>query len=56
MVLGKTSRSRNWLTTTNAVVAYIPFVGYVTIMMSEHPWIKTVLLCISGLVVVMQRE
>lgn len=39
-----------------SVFAYIPFVGYVTIMLSEHPWLKTVMLGIMGLVVVMQRE
>ncbi|KAL2022837.1 hypothetical protein VTK56DRAFT_4368 [Thermocarpiscus australiensis] len=39
-----------------SVVGYIPFVGYVTIMLSEHPWLKTVMLGIMGLVVVLQRE
>ncbi|KAK3935573.1 microsomal signal peptidase [Diplogelasinospora grovesii] len=39
-----------------SVVGYIPFVGYVTIMLSEHPWLKTVMLAIMGLVVVLQRE
>jgi signal peptidase len=39
-----------------SVVAYIPFVGYVTIMLSEHPWLKTVMLGLMGLVVVLQRE
>ncbi|CAG8980715.1 hypothetical protein HYALB_00012121 [Hymenoscyphus albidus] len=39
-----------------SVVAYIPLVGYVTIMLSEHPWLKTVMLGIMGLVVVLQRE
>ncbi|KAI1774889.1 microsomal signal peptidase 18 kDa subunit [Hypoxylon cercidicola] len=39
-----------------SVVAYIPFVGYVTIMLSEHPWLKTVMLGIMGLLVVLQRE
>jgi hypothetical protein len=34
----------------------MPFVGYVTIMLSEHPWLKTVMLGIMGLVVVLQRE
>ncbi|TDZ20890.1 Signal peptidase complex catalytic subunit SEC11 [Colletotrichum orbiculare MAFF 240422] len=38
------------------VVGYIPFVGYVTILLSEHPWLKTVMLGIMGLVVVLQRE
>ncbi|KAF2998339.1 Signal peptidase complex catalytic subunit [Neopestalotiopsis sp. 37M] len=39
-----------------SVFAYIPFVGYVTIMLSEHPWLKTVMLGIMGLLVVLQRE
>ncbi len=39
-----------------SVVGYMPFVGYVTIMLSEHPWLKTVMLGLMGLVVVLQRE
>jgi signal peptidase len=39
-----------------SVVAYIPFVGYITILLSEHPWLKTVMLGLMGLVVVLQRE
>ena len=39
-----------------SVVAFIPFVGYVTILLSEHPWLKTVMLGLMGLVVVLQRE
>ncbi|VBB84409.1 Putative Signal peptidase complex catalytic subunit SEC11C [Podospora comata] len=39
-----------------SVVGYMPFIGYVTIMLSEHPWMKTVMLGIMGLVVVLQRE
>lgn len=39
-----------------SVVGYIPFVGYVTIMLSEHPWLKTVMLGIMGLFAVLQRE
>lgn len=39
-----------------SVVAYIPFVGYVTILLSEHPWLKTVLLGLMGVMVVLQRE
>lgn len=39
-----------------SVVGYIPFVGYVTILLSEHPWLKTVMLGMMGLVVVLQRE
>ena len=41
---------------TGSVVGYIPFVGYVTIMLSEHPWLKTAMLGIMGLMVVLQRE
>ncbi|RQM06023.1 hypothetical protein DH86_00003848 [Scytalidium sp. 3C] len=39
-----------------SVVAYIPFVGYVTILLSEYPWLKTVMLGMMGLFVVLQRE
>ncbi len=39
-----------------SVVGYVPFVGYVTIMLSEHPWMKTAMLGIMGLLVVLQRE
>jgi len=39
-----------------SVRGYIPSVGYVTIMLSEHPWMKTVLLGIMGLMVILQRE
>ncbi|EON96373.1 putative microsomal signal peptidase 18 kda subunit protein [Phaeoacremonium minimum UCRPA7] len=39
-----------------SVVGYIPFVGYVTIMLSEHPWLKTVMLGLMGLMVMLQRE
>ncbi|KAK7748703.1 Signal peptidase complex catalytic subunit [Cytospora paraplurivora] len=39
-----------------SVVGYIPFVGYVTIMLSEHPWMKTAMLGIMGVFVVLQRE
>lgn len=34
-----------------SVVGYVPFVGYVTILLSEHPWLKTVMLGIMGLLV-----
>lgn len=39
-----------------SVIAYVPFVGYVTILLSEYPWLKTVMLGIMGLMVVLQRE
>ncbi|KAJ5235073.1 uncharacterized protein N7469_004241 [Penicillium citrinum] len=39
-----------------SVRGYIPMVGYVTIMLSEHPWLKTVLLGLMGLMVMLQRE
>lgn len=39
-----------------SVIGYIPFVGYVTIMLSEHPWLKTVALGLMGLTVMLQRE
>ena len=39
-----------------SVVGYIPFVGYVTIMLSEHPWLKTAALGLMGIMVVLQPE
>lgn len=39
-----------------SVRGYVPAVGYVTIMLSEHPWLKTVILGIMGVMVVLQRE
>ncbi|KAF2006975.1 signal peptidase complex catalytic subunit sec11 [Amniculicola lignicola CBS 123094] len=39
-----------------SVVGYIPFVGYVTILLSEYPWLKQAMLGIMGLMVVLQRE
>ncbi|KHN93752.1 microsomal signal peptidase 18 kDa subunit [Metarhizium album ARSEF 1941] len=39
-----------------SVVGYFPFVGYVTILLSEHPWLKTVMLGMMGLLVMIQRE
>ncbi|KAL4765404.1 signal peptidase complex catalytic subunit SEC11 [Aspergillus foveolatus] len=39
-----------------SVRGYMPMVGYVTIMLSEHPWLKSVLLGIMGLMVILQRE
>ena len=39
-----------------SVRGYVPAVGYVTIMLSEHPWLKTVMLGIMGIMVVLQRE
>jgi hypothetical protein len=34
----------------------MPYVGYVTILLSEHPWLKTVMIGLMGLMVIMQRE
>lgn len=39
-----------------SVLGYVPMVGYVTILLSEYPWLKTVMLGIMGLTVVLQRE
>ncbi|KAL2164848.1 hypothetical protein VTH06DRAFT_144 [Thermothelomyces fergusii] len=53
------ARGQDYLTRKDivgSVVGYLPFVGYVTIMLSEHPWLKTVMLGIMGLVVILQRE
>lgn len=39
-----------------SVVGYVPFVGYVTILLSEYPWLKTAMLVLMALTVVLQRE
>jgi len=39
-----------------SVVGYVPMVGYVTILLSEYPWLKTAMIAIMGLTVVLQRE
>lgn len=39
-----------------SVIGYIPFVGYVTILLSEYPWLKTAMLGFMALTVVLQRE
>ncbi|KAF2747984.1 signal peptidase complex catalytic subunit sec11 [Sporormia fimetaria CBS 119925] len=39
-----------------SVVGFIPYVGYVTILLSEYPWLKQAMLGIMGLMVVLQRE
>ena len=39
-----------------SVRGYVPAVGYVTITLSEHPWLKTVMLGIMGVMVIFQRE
>ncbi|PNS20783.1 Signal peptidase complex catalytic subunit SEC11 [Sphaceloma murrayae] len=39
-----------------SVKGYVPFVGYVTILLSEYPWLKTAMLVFMGITVVLQRE
>ena len=39
-----------------SVVGYVPYVGYVTILLSEYPWLKTLLLVAMGISVILQRE
>ncbi|PHH92125.1 hypothetical protein CDD83_8798 [Cordyceps sp. RAO-2017] len=39
-----------------SVIGYVPFVGYITILLSEHPWLKTVMLGLMGVLVILQRE
>jgi signal peptidase len=39
-----------------SVVGYIPLVGYVTILLSEYPWLKTVMLGFLGLMMLIGRE
>lgn len=53
------ARGQDYLTQSDvigSVIGYVPFVGYVTIMLSEHPWMKKVLLGLMGVMVVLQRE
>ena len=39
-----------------SVFGFIPYVGYVTILLSEYPWLKTAMLGLMGVTVVLQRE
>jgi signal peptidase len=39
-----------------SVIGFVPFVGYVTILLSEYPWLKTAMLVFMALTVVLQRE
>ncbi|KAF2500019.1 signal peptidase complex catalytic subunit sec11 [Lophium mytilinum] len=39
-----------------SVVGFVPFVGYVTILLSEYPWLKQAMLGLMGVMVVLQRE
>lgn len=54
------AQGQNYLTretdVIGSVIGYVPMVGYVTILLSEYPWLKTVMLGIMGLTVVLQRE
>jgi signal peptidase len=54
------ARGQSYLTrkrdVIGSVVGYVPKVGYVTILLSEYPWLKTAMLAIMGLTVVLQRE
>lgn len=53
------ARGQDYLTRSDvigSVIGYVPLVGYVTIMLSEHPWMKKVLLGLMGVMVVLQRE
>lgn len=54
------ARGQDYLTRAEDIIGsvkgYVPFVGYVTILLSEHPWLKTVLLGLMGVMVVLQRE
>ncbi|KAL2436553.1 Signal peptidase complex catalytic subunit SEC11 [Exophiala dermatitidis] len=54
------ARGQNYLDRKEDIIGsvrgYVPAVGYVTIMLSEHPWLKTMMLGIMGLMVILQRE
>ncbi|KAI9844026.1 MAG: Signal peptidase complex catalytic subunit [Sclerophora amabilis] len=54
------ARGQDYLNRSEDIIGsakgYIPGIGYVTIMLSEHPWLKTVMLGLMGAIVVLQRE
>ena len=54
------ARGQNFLDRSKDVVGsvmgFVPFVGYVTILLSEYPWLKTAMLVFMALTVVLQRE
>jgi len=54
------ARGQDYLTRSEdiigSVVGYVPWVGYVTIILSENPWLKTALLGLMGVMVFLQRE
>lgn len=54
------ARGQNYLErekdVVGSVIGFVPFVGYVTILLSEYPWLKTVMLGFMALTVVLQRE
>ncbi|KAL9619935.1 MAG: hypothetical protein Q9160_005492 [Pyrenula sp. 1 TL-2023] len=54
------ARDQSYLNRTSDIIGsvrgYVPAVGYVTIMLSEHPWLKTVMLGLMGVMVMLQRE
>jgi signal peptidase len=39
-----------------SVAGYVPYVGYVTILLSDYPWLKTAMLVFMAASVVLQRE
>ncbi|KAE9979163.1 Signal peptidase complex catalytic subunit [Venturia inaequalis] len=47
------AQGQNYLTretdVIGSVIGYVPMVGYVTILLSEYPWLKTAMLGIMGL-------
>lgn len=38
------------------VVGYVPYVGYVTILLNDYPWLKTVMIAFVGLAALLQRD
>ena len=39
-----------------SVRGYIPYVGYITVILSERPWLKAAVLGISALVLFLRQE
>eukprot|EP00238_Polyblepharides_amylifera_P004510 CAMPEP_0196579202 /NCGR_PEP_ID=MMETSP1081-20130531/18731_1 /TAXON_ID=36882 /ORGANISM="Pyramimonas amylifera, Strain CCMP720" /LENGTH=122 /DNA_ID=CAMNT_0041898703 /DNA_START=413 /DNA_END=781 /DNA_ORIENTATION=+ len=53
------AEGQNWLTKKNIMgraVGFLPYVGMVTIMMNDYPYVKFLLIGILGLLVITSKE
>ncbi|KAF2150932.1 signal peptidase complex catalytic subunit SEC11 [Myriangium duriaei CBS 260.36] len=39
-----------------SVVGFVPYVGYITCIMGDYPWLKTLMFVLMGLAVLLQNE